>query len=304
VSAEWVFDFMASPSVVDGTMYVGGPDGFVNAVDVDTGKEKWRYEVGEGLSGLPVVTEGKVFVGQMKGPGRFCALDRETGRLIWESGEFSRVWVASAYHDGMLFFGNMDGDMFGVRASDGTRVWSCYTAKDTPLENIPRGSKFVHGFPPGVYSNPAIDDQNVYVGSWAGYYISLDQKTGKVNWSTKTKPEEGGLPDSAAPMLHKNHLYVQKAGKCIAALHKETGEIAWEWEAPLGYLQNETVAAHGDKIFDSLCVRGYDAAVPCDDHCLRRCGERQKKLWEYDGGGGLTAPIITNDKLTHLWLLG
>jgi outer membrane protein assembly factor BamB len=298
-AASGMTGFMTSPAIVQDTMYIGGPDGFVNAVDVNTGKEKWRCEISGGLSGVPVVAENKVFVGRMTAPGGFWALDQETGRRIWETREFGRIWVAPAYHDGMLFFGNIAGDVFGVQASDGERVWSYYTAKDTPIEKIPRGSKQVHGFPPGVYSNPAIDDRTVYVGSWSGYYFALDQRTGQLKWRTKTMPEHGngGRPDSAAPMLHKNHLYVQKAGTHVAALHKDTGELKWEWKAPAGFLQNGTVAAHGNRTFASI-VRGvtklpYHATIIAFSD-VESGGE---KLWEYGGGGGLTAPVVTDDKV-------
>lgn len=291
--------FMTTPAVVKDTMYIGGPDGFVNAVDVNTGHEKWRREIDGELSSVPVVVGKRVFIGRMAAPGGFWALDRETGKTIWESHEFGRIWVAPAYRDGMLFFGNIAGDMFGVRADSGELVWSYYTAKDTPIEKIPRGSRQVHGFPPGVYSNPAIDETSVYVGSWSGYYFAFDQKSGRLKWRTRTMPEHGrgGRPDSAAPMLHKNHLYVQKAGTHVAALDKNTGELKWEWKARPGFLQNGTVAAHGDRVFASI-VRGvtklpYHATIIAFSD-VESGGE---KLWEYDGGGGLTAPVVTDDKI-------
>ena len=72
---------------------------------------------------------------------------------------------------------------------------------------------------------PVADEENFYVGSWSGFYFAFDQKTGKMRWRTQTGwPETGGgLPDSAAPTLHKDHLYVQKRGFILAAINIHSG---------------------------------------------------------------------------------
>ena len=44
-AADWTGGLMASPTVVDGKVYIGGPDGFVNALDVTTGRQLWRFEL-------------------------------------------------------------------------------------------------------------------------------------------------------------------------------------------------------------------------------------------------------------------
>jgi hypothetical protein len=168
--------------------------------------------------------------------------------------------------------------------------------KDTPLENKSTDVSPSHGWPPGVYSNPAMDDEKVYVGSWSGFYFAFDQQTGALVWRTATTGiDEKGRPDSAAPLLHKNHLYVQKRGTHIAAIHKDSGDIVWEWKAPPGFLQNGSLAAHGDRIYGSV-VRGvtllpYHATIVA----FNDVESGSDKLWEYDGGGGLTAPVVTDE---------
>lgn len=287
-ASGWFSGLMATPTVVDNVVYVGGPDGFVNAIDSQTGQEKWRFEVGGLNSVAPVVAENKVFVGQMKGEGSFYALDQQTGKVIWKSAEFGRVWVAPAYHDGLLFFGNIRGKMFGVRAGDGKMLWSF----DTSDFADPKDVKRVHG----VYSNPCIDDETVYVGAWSGSYFALNQKTGKMLWQTRTMPgTDGGRPDSAAPMIHKGHLYVQKGARYLAALDKHTGELKWQWKVPRGYLQNGTIAAHGDMVVGSFGRAVTKLPYNTTLVAFNDVENGSKPLWEYQGGGGLTAPVLTEE---------
>ena len=45
----------SSPVVVDGVVYVGSQDGYLYAVDADSGDLRWRYETGGVVRSSPVV---------------------------------------------------------------------------------------------------------------------------------------------------------------------------------------------------------------------------------------------------------
>lgn len=298
VAADWIGGLQPTPTIVDGVVYCGGPDGFVHALHTESGRELWRFETNGTIGVAPTVAADKVFFGQIDGDACYHALDKDSGALIWKSTAFGHVWVAAAYAGDRLFFGNMDGSVFTVDPNTGRTLWQYDTAKDTPKEDWPR-HKRGHGYPPGVYSNPVADDTAFYVGSWSGYYFAFDQETGRMLWRTQTNNGNptGGLPDSAAPMLHKNHLYVQKIGHIIAALDKKDGRIVWEWQAPVGYLQNGTVAAHGDMVFGSIVRHVVELPYNATIVAFKDVENGGDKLWEYNGGAGLTAPVLTEDKL-------
>ena len=299
VMADWTGGLQPTPSVVDGIVYCGGLDGFIHALDSETGEEIWRFEQG-GHSGAAItVADGKVFFGQIRGEGIYYALDKNTGEVIWQSKEFGNVWVGASFTDNGLFFGNMEGMMYGVNPQDGTEIWTYDTAKDTPKEDWRNMGRRGHGWPPGIYPVPVADATKVYIGSWSGYYIAFDQKTGKMVWRTQTNDGNlnGGLPDSAALVLWKGHVYVQKLGKIIAALRTDNGSIAWEWRAPDPFLQNGTVVAHDDKIFGSYAHRVTASPYNATIIAFTDVENGSKELWRYKGGGGLTAPVITDGKL-------
>ena len=88
-SGKSTYSFEASPLVVDGIMFVSGWDGWVWALDAETGNELWRYRhaspfdvslccgnVNRGVA----VAEGKVFVDHPERPHhRARRRDREEG---------------------------------------------------------------------------------------------------------------------------------------------------------------------------------------------------------------------------------
>lgn len=290
----------SSPTIVDSILYIASPDGFVNAVDVNSGEEIWRFETKSSCSPSPTVAEGKVFVGQTyESYGEYFALDSKTGQPIWQSSQLGNVWISAAYDNGKLFLGNMSGDFFAIDPNTGHKIWNYFTAKDTPNENKPITPGHGHGWPPGVYCNPITKDGVVYGGSWSGYYFAWNQETGDLKWRCKTQPEgvDGGLPDSSAPVLHKNHLYVQKGGSHIAAINKSNGKVDWEWKAPIGFLQNGTVAAQGSMIYGSVVRQVTTIPYSASIYAFSDIAHGGKLQWTYRGGGGLTAPVLADNHL-------
>jgi len=281
--------YQTSPVVVDDVVYIGGPDGFLNAHDVDTGKRLWRFEARGRISATPCVAEGKVFIGQNARYMEYYAVDQKTGEPVWRIDDLGWATVGStAYQDGKIFVGAESGSFYCIDAADGTIHWKHQS-------KIPR-----KGFQPP----PATDDTKVYTGSHDGRYYALNHADGTVAWSvdTSAKPGvlSGGNPDSAGIVLWKDHVYLQKRGSRIAALSRDTGEEVWEWKQPANYLQNGAVAAHDDKIFGSV-VRDV-TAIPyfARIYAFRDVDHGGGELWSYDeagGGGGLTAPVLASGKL-------
>jgi outer membrane protein assembly factor BamB len=278
--------FQTSPVIVDDVVYLGGPDGFLDAVDVNSGKRLWRFETQGRISSAPRVAEGKVFVGKNSHNDEFYAVDQRTGELVWKIENLGWASVgATGYANGRIFVGTVDGKFYGIRAENGHIDW-----------------KFDAGNGKGFYPHPATDESMVYTGSHNGNYYAFDQATGKVIWKRRTaNPSgKGGLPDSAATVLWKNHMYGQKRGNRIVAIDRKTGREVWEWIQPANYLQNGTVAAFDDKIFGSVVRLVTTIPYFAEIHAFDDVENGGNSLWSYSdggGGGGLTAPVGTDGKV-------
>ncbi|HID08087.1 MAG TPA: hypothetical protein EYP10_13180, partial [Armatimonadetes bacterium] len=88
---------------------------------------KWRTTVGGKLTSL-TVADGKVFVSSVD-EHRVCALDANSGRLIWDFIAGGRVDSPPTVYKGMAIFGCHDGYVYSVRISDGALVWRFRAAR-------------------------------------------------------------------------------------------------------------------------------------------------------------------------------
>jgi parallel beta-helix repeat protein len=71
----------SSPAVADGIVYVGSADGYLYAVNAETGKKLWSFWIGSGVNS-PTLAFGKVFV--TSEPGEVIALDMHSGLQVWK----------------------------------------------------------------------------------------------------------------------------------------------------------------------------------------------------------------------------
>jgi outer membrane protein assembly factor BamB len=72
---------VSSPVVVDRTIVIGAGDGNVYALDLTTGKERWRAKTSGKVRATPSVRDGVAVVGSWD--GRVYAIDMATGRTRW-----------------------------------------------------------------------------------------------------------------------------------------------------------------------------------------------------------------------------
>ena len=54
---------MGRPVVVGGRVFVGSADGRLYAVDLKTGRERWRFEAGGHIIASPAVAAGRLVIG-------------------------------------------------------------------------------------------------------------------------------------------------------------------------------------------------------------------------------------------------
>lgn len=165
------FAFEAAPIVVDGVMYVTGPNGYLWALDAATGEEFWEYQhaipidvplccgnVNRGAA----VARGKVFFATPN--GMLLALDATNGRPVWQT-QFAdprageSATLAPLVAKGVVIVGN-SGAEYGVRGhidafdtETGRRVWRRYT--------VPKPGE------PGSETWPAEPRDSPHGGAWA-----------------------------------------------------------------------------------------------------------------------------------------
>jgi len=84
---------VSSPTVADGTVFVGSRDANVYALAADDGSEQWRFQTGTYVFSSLTVVDGTVFVGS--NDNNVYALDAG----VSGSSEGSRVNLGTLGHD-------------------------------------------------------------------------------------------------------------------------------------------------------------------------------------------------------------
>jgi eukaryotic-like serine/threonine-protein kinase len=112
---SWV---VGSPAAKDGTVYVGSSDGqFIQAVDIATGNEKWRYPTGANVLASPVLAAGMLIVGTEANDspwGDLLALDAASGKPRWRLRMEEAIYSSPVAADSMLYVGTDAGDLLAI----------------------------------------------------------------------------------------------------------------------------------------------------------------------------------------------
>ena len=180
------------------------------------------------------------------------AAGRKTGILSRSSGATINIqssvgikplWVfqcedeirgAPLYHDGAIYIGSYDNNLYSLNAADGKLNWKYATDG-------------------GVVTRPAAFEGDIFIGSEDQRLHVISSRTGKVNWTYYT---EGKVHSS--PRIAEGHVFFGSDDQHIHAVNLLSGRAAWRFEtaAPVRstpYVAHETVFA-GCENGDFYCV--------------------------------------------------
>ena len=130
--------FEASPVLgPDGTVYGGGHDGSVYALEQGTGKEKWKCDTGGMLRNSPTVgPDGTVYAGCI---GKsLVAIDPANGGNKWSFP--TSHWILPSPvigQDGTVYVGNSDNMLYAVDPVSGKHKWEFYIGGELRVEPVP-----------------------------------------------------------------------------------------------------------------------------------------------------------------------
>lgn len=199
-------DFVYStPAIGEGTAFVGSGDGYLYAIDVESGMVKWSYPVGGSIEASPKYSEGVVYFGSSD--NSIYALNASEGaqRLKWSFRTGGPVYSSPTVAGDMLYFGSTDGDVYALRNSNGTQKWN-----------------FSTGGP--VFSSPCISAGTVYAGSDDGSLYALNASNGTQIWSYRTYG-----PVRSSPQVFNNVVYFGSYDSQVYALDAFTGALIWSF---------------------------------------------------------------------------
>ncbi len=205
-----------TPAVDNGYIYAAGSKGEVIKLSASSGKQEWRVNLGEAITGGVGVGANLVLIGTKS--GYVVAYDLN-GKMLWKAKVSSQVLSAPKVDFGVVVVRCGDSRIYGLNVVDGSRKWIYERA--TPPLSLKSSAGVV------------LDGGAAYAGFAGGKLISLRVEDGKVLWEVSVAQPKGtteieriaditSLPVVDGPLVYA----VAYQGK-VAAVDRATGRIAW-----------------------------------------------------------------------------
>jgi outer membrane protein assembly factor BamB len=104
-----------------GLVFAEGADGYVYALNQQTGRVIWRTQVASSIGNVnsPAVGDGELFV---SAGYKLYALDSETGVIVWSS-SLDELRSSPTVSNGLVFAVSNNGVLYALKESDGSIAW-------------------------------------------------------------------------------------------------------------------------------------------------------------------------------------
>ena len=271
-------------AVDDGTVFAQDAEGYLYAIDAQTGKLKWDRKMN--VAGLPVLVDGLtaangiVYAGSGKG---FGAYNGKTGEPLWLNKGWTQGEATTSrplLADGVIVSGANWRGFYGNDSKTGELLWKLDKDGITDRGATPalidgllyitaRQSLFIIDSRSGrivvrkelpfnvqVNSTPLVTDDLIIVGTQTDGLVALDRQTFEVKWKARTSPalvytapysRHPAATIETSPVLIGKTVYFGASDGIIYGVDKESGRTTWKHKtgAPLF----STLATDGRMIF-------------------------------------------------------
>lgn len=214
-SMKWVYpaepikdlSFYAPPVLSeDGQLIVGGYDGVLYSLDATDGTVNWTYEEAQSqYIGSPLVTSEGIFA--PSADNKVYAVNLQ-GEELWEPFLTQEpIWAQPSTSESCdcIYVASMDHHIYAIDPQEGTQIWK--------TEDL--------GGP--IVSAPAVDDNTLYVSTFANEVLAIDAETQEILWRFETQDWAW-----ASPVVDGEQLYVSDLSGGFYAIDKESGEQLWQ----------------------------------------------------------------------------
>lgn len=249
--------FAAAPLVQGGTVYAASLDGALFALDLASGRPRWRVELGLEVGAAPLLVQGLLVVATLQ--DEVVAVDAENGARRWHhrreqrEGMSIRGCARPVLARGLLVAAYSDGTVTGLDPASGAVRWE---------RKVAPAGEFVD------VDGLAADDRAVYAAAYSGAVMALDAQTGKTLWEKK---EPGATRVAAAD----GQVYVSTTSRVVAYAARDGAQ---RWVQPLGGVPSAPALRAGSRLL-----------VPNGKGLLVLDPGSGKALRTFDPGTGISA---------------
>ena len=304
----WTFEtgdsIESSAAIVDGVVYVGSEASDLVALDLDTGKLRWKYHVNDGIGeSSPAVRDGIVYIGDLS--GTLHAVNTRDGQSVWKLQTGAEVKSSPVITGDRLLVGSYDGSLYCVAARTGTVHWKFHTnnyVHCTP--GVSEGLTFIASCDEAFHAirisdgvevfqvasggynaaSPTIVGKTAYFGTFNNEVLGISLATRRVLWRYEHPVRH--FPFYSSTAVSDGKVVIGGRDKIIHCLNARTGKAIWTFTT-------------GARVDSSPAISGGRAYVGSNDGRLYVLDLASgKKDGEFNAGGPLSAsPAIAAGKL-------
>lgn len=230
-----------------------------------SGDIKWKLEIEGGVKEKPVVSDGKVYLGDEK--SNFYCIDKEKGEINWKFRPDIKSYRVSG-----------EPEISGNKALTGYSHGTLYCLDEEGSLEWEKSFR-------QLMSTPRADEDRIYLGisgkkeQNGGKVASLDIDTGDVNWnwdSNKQLDQEKEFPPTndlmvSKPLIHSRKLFIGSNSGFLYCLDKISGELKWRFSS-------ENSVASDPVMENNRIYFGDNSGII---YCVNLEGEL---IWKYDTG--------------------
>lgn len=250
---------VGSPVVVDAIVYIADSKGILHAIDLQSGKLKWKYPTENGFETTPLVAGNRIFLGDLAGIFHCISTD---GKKIWTIDAQSPIHSSANFIDNKVIFGTDGAEIFCLNAADGSQVWDAKA-----------GDR--------VNSAPAIADGKAFVSGCDAQLRAIDIKSGNEVFAAELPALAPGspacLPDRFIIGTDRGH---------VVAISADGKKTLWDYDK----VEGEALVQSTPCVAENIAVIGtHDRSI----HAIDTTNGQQK--WTFKTRGDVDAPPIISD---------
>jgi outer membrane protein assembly factor BamB len=204
------------PAVAHGVAYLVNKFGNAKAVRLSDRKIIWERLTDPRNAGKPTDVTAPVFHEGLVFfaflDGDLVAVDAKTGKPVWKRNLHAHLESSPMAVGGSLYLGTDTTDVVALRASDGKPLWRFNS-------------------PGAIKASPSFHHGRLYVADYEGSMFALDAASGKPAWRTNTTrmPPFGDGGFFSSPAIGFGHVYAARDDGTVFAFDEETGKVAWSF---------------------------------------------------------------------------
>jgi outer membrane protein assembly factor BamB len=304
----WTYDagesIESSAAISGATVYVGSQSKDLLAIDLATGKLRWKYRATDSIGeSSPAVYQGIVYVGDLAGV--LHAVNAADGKALWTFKTEAEIRSSPVISGDRLLIGSYDANLYCLSRRDGKLLWKFTTGSyvhGTPAlsggiayvsgcDEVFHGIRLTDGkevvrFPAGGPSaaSPAMLDPWAWFGNFNNEVVGASVQQKRILW--RYQPKAAQFPFYSSVAVTNDRIVVGGRDKLIHCLNAKTGKVIWTF-------------ATKARVDSSPAIANNRAYIGSNDgHFYVIDLTTGKKLWDFESGAPLSAsPAIAEGRV-------